>query len=654
MDRKALDEKEKDAAKLLQEENFQKILDIAGVILLVLNADQTVSLINEKGCEVLGYEYSEMIGKNWFDNFIPERDREKTRAVFAELIAGNVEPIEYFENFILAKDNSLRIIAWHNAVLRNDTGQITATLSSGEDITERKAADEAIKEAEKRYRNLFEEAPVMYVVTRHQKGKPHIIDCNDLFVRTLGYSREQILNRPITDFYTEASVVKVEKGGYRKELPGPFTEERQLVDRDGRIIETILRAIPDESAGDAETGTLAMFMDITEQKNLEDKLIQAHKMEAVGTLAGGVAHDLNNILSGIVSYPELILMDLPENSPYRKPILTIQKSGERAVTIVQDLLTLARRGVAISEVVNLNHLISEQLNSPEFGKLIAFHPQVQLETHFENNLLNVKGSTVHLSKTIMNLFSNAAEAMPDGGKITISTENRYVDRPLEGYDQIEEGDYVTVTVSDTGIGISKEDMQRIFEPFYTKKVMGRSGTGLGMAVVWGTVKDHKGYINVDSREGVGTTFILYFPVTREEALTETSAPSIETYKGRGESILVVDDVEVQRDLASMMLHKLGYSATVVSSGEAAIAYLKDNTVDLLVLDMIMEPGMDGLETYRRVIERHPNQKAIIASGFSETDRVKEAQRLGAGKYVKKPYTLEKIGLAVKAELKRSD
>jgi CheY-like chemotaxis protein len=195
-------------------------------------------------------------------------------------------------------------------------------------------------------------------------------------------------------------------------------------------------------------------------------------------------------------------------------------------------------------------------------------------------------------------------------------------------------------------------MKRIFEPFYTKKVMGRSGTGLGMAVVWGTVKDHNGYIDVQSTERKGTKFTLYFPATQEDIAKEKAPLSIEDYMGNKESILVVDDVKDQRELALTLLAKLGYAADTISSGVEAAEYLKEHKVDLIVLDMIMDPGIDGLETYKRIIEVHPGQKAIIASGFSETDRVKEAQRLGAGQYIKKPYTLEKLGLAIKEELGR--
>ena len=403
---------------------------------------------------------------------------------------------------------------------------------------------------------------------------------------------------------------------------------------------------------------LGVIRDVTEQKkaekerkHLEEQLQHAQKMEAIGTLAGGVAHDLNNILGGIVSYPELLLLQLPEDSPLRKSILTIQKSGEKAAAVVQDLLTLARRGVVVTEVVKLNDVIAEYLESPEYERLQSYHPGVHIETRLEKESLNILGSSTHLSKTVMNLVSNAAEAMPEGGTLTVSTENRYIDKPIRGHDHVKEGDYVVLTISDTGTGIASHDLEKIFEPFYSKKKMGRSGTGLGMAVVWGTVKDHSGYIHVQSTEGKGTTFTLYFPVTRK-SLEERSNISLKDYMGNSESILVVDDVAEQRKIASGMLKELGYSVVSVASGEEAVEYLGSHKVALLVLDMIMDPGMDGLDTYKKILELHPGQKALIASGFSETDRVKEVQGLGAGAYIKKPFLLEKIGIAVKKELER--
>jgi signal transduction histidine kinase/CheY-like chemotaxis protein len=384
----------------------------------------------------------------------------------------------------------------------------------------------------------------------------------------------------------------------------------------------------------------------------EQKLRQLEKMEVIGSLAGGVAHDLNNILSGIVSYPELLLMKLPEDSDLRKPVQTIKQSGEKAATIVQDMLTMTRRGVAVKEVLNLNTIVREYLISPEYQKMKSYHPKIELRKALATDLLNLSGSPVHLSKTIMNLVSNAAEAQPDGGQITIKTENRYLDKWQSQQHNVKEGDYVLLQVSDVGSGISSKDLQRIFEPFYTKKVMGRSGTGLGMTVVWGTVEDHDGYIDVQSVIGVGTTFQLFFPATRQERSERQTCVAVDTITGNWESILIVDDVEEQREIASEMLKSLQYKVDVVASGEEAIRYVQTKPVDLLVLDMIMDPGIDGLETYKRIIDLRPGQKAVIASGFSETDNVKMAQKLGAGAYVKKPYLIEKIGRAVREELDR--
>jgi CheY-like chemotaxis protein len=252
----------------------------------------------------------------------------------------------------------------------------------------------------------------------------------------------------------------------------------------------------------------------------------------------------------------------------------------------------------------------------------------------------------------MNLVSNAAEAMDGGGKITIRTASRFVDAPIEGYDIIAEGDYAVFEVSDTGVGISSEDQKQIFEPFYTKKKMGRSGTGLGMSVVWATVKDHRGYIDVSSCPGEGTTFTLYFPLTREEKRKTAVASSVEDYIGEGEYILVVDDVKEQREIAAGILRRLGYEVTSVASGEEALVAARSRPPDLVVLDMIMEPGMDGLETYQKLLEINSGQKAIIASGYSESERVRATLRMGAGTYIKKPYLFDKIGKAVRAELDR--
>jgi len=388
-----------------------------------------------------------------------------------------------------------------------------------------------------------------------------------------------------------------------------------------------------------------------ERQRLQEQLQQAEKMEAIGKLSAGVAHDLNNILTGLVGYPDILLMDIPRQSPLRQSLMIIKQSGEKAAAIVQDMLTLSRQGIAEKRIVNMNNIIDDYLHSPECRQMRSEHPHVLLDINLQEDLLNIKGSAIHLSKTLMNLLNNAFEANLVGGKVALTTGNCYLDEPLEAYERIGEGEYVVLSVSDTGVGIDAENMRKIFEPFFTKKKLGRSGTGLGMTLVWSALKDHGGFINIRSAEGRGSTFDLYFPATRQKITEMEPVFTLEDCWGT-ESVLVVDDVPAQREIATMMLEKLGYRVHTADSGEAAIEYLTDQRADILVLDMIMEPGIDGCETYRHILEKHPQQKAIIASGFSESERVHEARRLGAGAYIKKPYTLDKIARALRSELDR--
>lgn len=394
--------------------------------------------------------------------------------------------------------------------------------------------------------------------------------------------------------------------------------------------------------------------EISERQQIEERLDRAEKMEMIGTLAGGVAHDLNNILSGIVTYPELLLMKIPADSPLTKPLQTIKESGEKASAIVQDLLTLARRGVSVKEPVNLNTLLIDYLHSPEFKFLQSYHANIEIVTDCAPDLLPILGSSMHLAKTIMNLITNAAESMPQGGQLRIKTENRYIDNSLRLYEKIDQGEYVVLEIADMGSGIKPEDLDRIFEPFYTTKKMGKSGTGLGMAVVWGTVKDHLGYINCESQVGAGTTFTLFFPVTSKIYQHQMETVSFADYRGNGEKILVIDDVEEQREIASTILKELGYQVSAVGSGEEALMLARQERFDLLLLDMILGSGLDGLDTYRQFLVLAPGQKAIITSGFSETERITEALRLGVGQYVKKPYMIAKLGIAIRKELRTEE
>jgi PAS domain S-box-containing protein len=609
--------------------------------------------INDQTCSILGYTRDELVLMTWTEMTHPD-DFAADLEQFNRILSGQIEQYRMDKRFF-RKDGTVVWTRIAVGCVREADGKVHYIVCLMDDITERKRTENALRESEQKYRTLIENVGEAIFVT--QNGMVRF--ANAQTEELIGYTKEELTSRPFIDFihpkYQELVLDRHIKRHQGVELPSRYSF--QVVHRSGEARWVELKVVLIE--WDGKSATLNFLNDITERKRtgeerrrLEERLQRAEKMEALGILAGGVAHDLNNVLGIVVGYSELLSVGVDEPRTVSSYAKEIQKGGERAAAIVQDLLTLARRGIPSRNVLNVNSIVLECLRSPDVAKLCAYHPNIQIKTDLEADLLNISGSAVHLGKSFLNLISNAAEAMPDGGGITIKTANHYLDKPVSGYDEVREGDNVVLSVSDPGEGIPVANLKRIFEPFYTKKVMGRSGTGLGLAVVWGTVKDHHGYINVASEEGKGTTFTLYFPVTRKELTPEEVAVSASEYMGNGESILVVDDVKEQRELATMMLTKLNYRASSVSSGEEAVKYLQEHTFDLVVLDMIMDPGMDGLETYVKILEINPHQKAIIVSGFSETERVTKAQELGAGAYVKKPYVLEKLGVAVRKEIDR--
>ncbi len=533
-------------------------------------------------------------------------------------------------------------------MIRDGKGAPAGFLGISRDTTERRTMEAALRESEEKHRLLFESAGEGIMIIQDEVTRL----ANPAISQILGYPIETITLRPFGGFiHPEDHDTVVDR--HRRRMRGEAVETGypfRIVTADGR--EKWLEIHSQRIIWEEAPASLSFVKDITERRQMTERLARVEKMEALGTLAGGVAHDLNNVLGVLVGYSELLAEKLPEGSQMRRHADNILQSGIKGAAIIQDLLTLARRGVAVSEVVDLNGIVEDYLRSPEYENLTSHHGNVIVRPDLAEGLLNIKGSPVHLGKTVMNLVSNAMEAISDKGIVTIRTENRYLDNPVRGYDEMREGDYVVLAVTDTGRGIAPRDIGKIFEPFYTRKVMGRSGTGLGLAVVWGTVKDHNGHIDVQSEEGVGTTFTLYFPVTREEPVKVVESHSLASFLGRGECILVVDDVREQRELAASMLGRLGYRVETVAGGEEAVAWLSRNRADLIVLDMIMDPGIDGLETYRRIIEISPGQRAVIVSGFSETERVLQALDIGAGEFVKKPYIMEIIGLAVRRELDR--
>jgi PAS domain S-box-containing protein len=524
-------------------------------------------------------------------------------------------------------------------------------------IGELKHAKELLREAY----DIINKSPAVVFLWRNAEGWP-VEYVSENVINLFGYSDEEFVSGEVS---YAATVHPDDLARVAKEVLLYSREEgrKEFSHKPYRIITKYgetkwlddMTFIRRNERGDI-THFQGIVLDVSERVNADDKmkklqagLHRAQKMESLGLLAGGVAHDLNNVLAGIVTYPELILLELPENSNLRKPVKTIQECGNRAVAIVKDLLTIARGVVTAKTPLNINSVVQEYLSSPEFEKLKQFHPSVMVKANLDPQLLNTNGFHVHIRKVIMNLVSNAVEAIEGTGNVTISTSNRHVDSSPRRYNDTNTGEYAVLAVSDDGSGISSAELERIFEPFYTKKVMGRSGTGLGLSVVWNILEDHNGYIDVISDEK-GTIFEAYFPITRQKVKDQAAALPVEDLKGNGESILVVDDMESQREIVCWMLNILGYKAFAVSSGEKAIEYLKEHGTDLVLLDMIMDPGISGRETYEGIIKIHPRQKAVIASGFAETEEVTKTQELGAGQFLKKPLTLEALGVTLKQEL----
>lgn len=522
------------------------------------------------------------------------------------------------------------------------------------DVTAQKQAEAALRESEQTYRNLFHNAQVG--LFRTKLGTGVLLECNDTLAKMLGYEdRTECVN----GFKLDGVYVDP---GIREKMFELIREHGEFSNYEARFFRKDASIVWIRYSGkySREHGWLeGVAEDITdikrveeEKRELQEKLNRSKQMEAMGMLAGGVAHDLNNILSGIISYPELILRQLEKDSTLREPLEAIRESGSRAAMVVADLLTIARTAASVREPHDINRIIAESLESPECRQLNRLYPEVGFQTRLDSEIPNISCSPVHIKKCLVNLVTNGVEAIEGEGSVCITTTVHSADDIASGWSQCRQAsEYIMVTIQDSGQGINKDDLEHIFEPFYSRKIMGRSGTGLGLAVVWNTVQSHDGEVVVESGDN-GTCFKLLFPATREENSRQREEPETEQYKGNGETILVVDDEPQLRDIACKILATIGYAVDSVDSGEKAIEYLGEKTVDLVLLDMIMNTGLNGCQAYEEIIQIRPGQKALIASGFSKSEDVDVALRLGVGGFLKKPYSMEQLSKAVFTELAR--
>ena len=516
------------------------------------------------------------------------------------------------------------------------------------DITDRQQAEDALaKERERLAVTLSSIGDA--VIASDIEG--NVVLFNKMAEQLTEYKESEAVGQPL------GAVFRIIDAETRQDMDSPvtrvvqtgkvigFTRQTLLIAKDGTE-----RSIDDSGAPirDPEgrtIGVVLVFRDITDTKRLQELAVRAQRLETAGRIAGQVAHDFNNLLAPLMAYPSFIKEALPEGDDARDFVDKIENAAEQIAEINQQLLTLGRRGHYTVAPFSLNDTVRQVVK-----QLSPLPSTLAVEVELAENLMPVKGGASQVFRAIANIMANARDAMQDIGRLSVKTENFYLDNMVGVYGPIPMGEYVKLTVSDTGSGLQDDLMSRIFEPFFTTKTTDRRrGSGLGLSIVHAVMEDHRGHIDLYSSPGEGTSFFLYFPASRESILID---PGDDHIVGGDEKVLVVDDDPFQRDVTVTLLKKLGYDASAVECGEAAVNLLKESSCDLVILDMIMPGGIDGAEAYRQILRLHPDQKSIIVSGYAESDRVQETLNLGAGVFVRKPLTIKSLAHAVRKELDR--
>ena len=559
-------------------------------------------------------------------------------------------------------DLALRRGAYDYLIKDREGNYLSLLPGTIQNVISRKRAEDALRESEARYQDLFDNAPDIYFLISNDGS---ILSVNRQ-ISLFGYNGPDLIGHSIFNLIYPEDVSMVSEQIERAlETPDNVGYlEFRMLRASGDVVHVFESHSVQPHEGNRPHVIRLICRDITDrieaqrrERELQERVSRDERMMSLGVLAGGVAHDLNNILGPMVAYPDLLMKKFPEESREYEDLVEIKHSAERALDVVRDLLTLARRGKFESSLLEPNGIIQGYMRSPSFTDLCARYPKVTVHTNFASDLHAIAGSSNQLMKAVMNLAMNAFEAMPEGGTLTIDTANVALDKELMGYEAIPVGAYVMIRVSDTGLGIHPGILGKIFEPFYSSKKLGRSGSGLGLAVVYGVIRDHMGYIDVDSVLERGTTFSLYIPsTTQKEEVVPKDDRNVE---GR-ERLLIVDDCPEQRAMAVRVLSSLGYEVDAAESGAAAIETIKrigegnghglTKPYDLLIMDFVMEENLNGLDTYRAILQARPGQKCIIVTGATVDDRIRAMQELGAGQCVEKPYTIEAIGRAIREEL----
>lgn len=635
----------------------QPQFDLLPIMYFIVDGVGRILAVNRIGAETLGYAREELIGRSVLDVFI-EEDRPYVEELL-NLLRAEPDKVLTWEFRKHHKDGHILWVKESATRLLSEGDQEEFHILC-EDITESRQMRERLREAEMRYRSLVEKVPaISYSVDL--RGAPCTTFISPQVEFILGYTPEEWMQDRefwLTCIHPEDRDRVKEEVLKRNETGSPFFLEYRIRTKNGPYSWIRNHGVFLRDDDGTPRFTHGVMIDISDTKRIEDreqelqtKMARAERMESLGLLAGGVAHDLNNILGPLVGYPDILLETLPPDDPMAEDLSVMRDAAQRAAEVIQDLLMLARRGNVEKTGVDLNAAIAGYLASTEFTALQKRYPKVELVDERSEAAGMAAGSPTHLFQVIMNLVSNAFDAIEQSGHVTIRTVRERLTEPCPLYETIPPGRYVVLQVSDTGCGIPAADLEHIFEPFYTKKVMGRSGTGLGLSVVYGIIKEMDGYIDVQSDANEGTTLSLYLPESESTSFSSKTAPSTRAIPKGTERLLVVDDLSEQRDIATRLLANLGYEVRTAPDYDEALQLAKtEGPFDLALLDMILNGDSDGLDVFKALREIHPNHRALIISGYAETDRVHEAIRLGAHGFVRKPYTMEKIGVMVREAL----
>jgi two-component system, cell cycle sensor histidine kinase and response regulator CckA len=623
--------------------------NLPGMAYRCLNDERWTIEFASDGClELTGYAPAELIRNNkisFFDLIHPD-DQSLVWDKVQKAIAQN-EPFQITYR-LMTKSGKMKWVWEQGRGIYSYEGELLVLEGLIEDITERIRAEQALKEAEERYRSLVESSPgVVYLSDPVPPYSTIYISPN---IETLGY--------PLDDWKRKrdmwASIIhEDDRERVLSEIERSMSQgldtilEYRVVAEDGtmRWWHDKGRFVLNEK-GD-KTGWQGVIVDVTETKKLEEQLKQAQKLESVGRLAGGIAHDFNNMLTAINGYSDLTLRRMKEDDPLRRNVAEIKKAGERSAALTQQLLAFSRQQILQTRIIDLNDIITD--TAKLLQRLIG--EDIQLVTALNPNAGRIEADPGQLSQVIMNLAVNARDAMPQGGKLTIETSRFYQDeKSTARYVSLPPGRYVALSVSDTGVGMSKEIQERVFEPFFTTKEIGK-GTGLGLATVYGIVKQSGGNIWVYSEEGLGTTFRVYFPLVENEEQMNDSAAAAETVPMGTETILLVEDEEIVRKLNRQMLEECGYTVFEAANGLEALAIIDqmENKIDLLLTDVVM-PKMGGRELAEKLDQTHRRIKTLFMSGYTDDAVMRHGISEVTANFIQKPFTFDTLALKVREVL----